>query len=44
MLVDNKLYIGNSNGEKAYIYLNKANRHGIIAGSPRHHRRCHRYR
>ena len=33
MLVDNKLYIGNSNGEKAYIYLNKANRHGIIAGA-----------
>ncbi|MEE1299337.1 MAG: helicase HerA-like domain-containing protein, partial [Acutalibacteraceae bacterium] len=33
MLVDNKLYIGNANGEKAYIYLNKANRHGIIAGA-----------
>ena len=33
MLVDNKLYIGNANGEKAYIYLSKANRHGIIAGA-----------
>lgn len=33
MLLDNKVYIGNADGEKAYIYLSKANRHGLIAGA-----------
>ncbi|MBQ8063455.1 MAG: DUF853 family protein [Clostridia bacterium] len=33
MLLDNKLYIGNADGEKVFIHLNKANRHGLIAGA-----------
>ena len=33
MLLDNKLYIGNADGEKVFITLNKANRHGLIAGA-----------
>lgn len=33
MLTDNKLYIGYADGEKVSIILNKANRHGLIAGA-----------
>ncbi len=33
MLLDNKLYIGYADGEKVSIVLNKANRHGLIAGA-----------
>ena len=33
MLLDNKLYIGNADGEKVFINLGKANRHGLIAGA-----------
>lgn len=33
MLLDNKLYIGYADGEKVSITLNKANRHGLIAGA-----------
>lgn len=33
MLLDNKIYIGNADGEKVFINLGKANRHGLIAGA-----------
>ena len=33
MLLDNKLYLGNADGEKVFIYPGKANRHGLIAGA-----------
>lgn len=33
MLLDNKIYVGYADGEKVCINLNKANRHGLIAGA-----------
>lgn len=33
MFYENKLWIGNSNDEKVYIYPQMANRHGLIAGA-----------
>ena len=33
MYYDNKIWIGDSNGEKVYIHPKMANRHGLIAGA-----------